>query len=798
MSKKGLVVLVLTLVLAAVFPVCAAASNDSLRAALLEALDRGALPAKLRGGTFAYPDPAIRRLAVRVLEVAGNPRDVANLARFVQDRDPSVQYEVMIAAARIGKPAANLIRGGLISNSPLVRDGAVWAAAQLGEELAAPLVEALGKEKAGPVLELGLANLWRLPAGSWETLAVQHAGDKDPLLRRAAAYSLARSGAAPVRPALRRLAADDEPVIRATAIRGLARGVLVDADRTVVRRALGDPDWRVRAAACGVLAVDRVALPSGARPALLDCVRSNRASLRVEAIRALGAHTEVPDEGELAAAVEGPEPWPASQGLAAMARRGMSGVVERIGSWLASKERWRRRAAAAAVPWVDGKPGKALEARVLAGDDGSVLSWLEASDSANRLPEPRQLRSLLVRKDPAVRSQALDLLARQKAAPSPAALLRLAKSWAGDTVGDARVTAYRLALEGSPTEGRQEVLSTALKDPDWAVQAQLVWAARRLGLQATLAPREARHNARWYADLVEWMKEPHWIDLVTVRGTLRLKLDTRHAPITAREVWNLAGEGFYDGLTFHRVVPNFVIQGGDPRGDGWGGPGFVLADEVSLMPFDSWRAGIATSGPDTGGCQIFVTLMPADHLTGHYTNFAELVRGRHVAERIQVGDVIRKVETASGTEPPPPVPYLVGRLRWKELEAVPGWKESYESYRPQPEAIEQLRTATGSYRIITVLGSWCSDSEREVPRLKKVLDAVGGDRFALDLIGVDRTLVVERGLLPEGVVPGRKVERVPTIVVLDADGQELGRVVETAEMPLEQLLVDFLAPVEGW
>ncbi|NOZ94463.1 MAG: hypothetical protein GXP47_06970 [Acidobacteria bacterium] len=797
MSKNGLVVFVLTLVLAAVSPVCAAASNDSLRAALLEALDTGALPAKLRGGTFAYPDPGIRRLAIRVLEVAGNPRDVANLARFVQDRDPSVQYEVMIAAARIGKPAANLIRGGLASSSPLVRDGAVWAAAQLGEELGGPLVEALRKEKAGPVLEVGLANLWRLPAGSWESLAVQHAGDKDPLLRRAAAYSLARSGAAPVRP-LRRLAADAEPVIRATALRGLVRGVLVDADRAVVLRALGDPDWRVRAAACGVLAADRRAVPPQRRAALVDCVRSSWPALRVEAIRALGAHAEVPDEGELAAAVEGPEPWPASQALAAMARRGMSGVVERIGTWLASKDRWRRRAAAAAVPWVDGKPGNALEARVLAGDDGTILAWLEASDSASRLPAPQQLRSLLVRKDPAVRAQALDLLARREAVPSPAALLKLAKSWAGDTLPDARATAFKLALEGSPAEGRQEVLSTALKDPDWAVQAQLVWAARRLGLEAVLPPREARHNARWYTDLAEWMKEPHWIDLVTVRGTLRLKLDTRHAPITAREVWNLAREGFYDGLTFHRVVPNFVIQGGDPRGDGWGGPGFGLADEVSLMPFDSWRAGIATSGPDTGGCQVFVTLMPADHLTGHYTNFAELVRGHNVAERIQVGDVIRKVETASGSEPPPPVPYLVGKLSWKDLETVPGWKESYESYTPDPGAIKELRAATGSYRIVTVLGSWCSDSEREVPRLRKILDTVGGDHFKLDLVGVDHTLVVDRGLIHEGLLPNRKAERVPTIVVLDADGQELGRVVETAEMPLEKLIVEFLAPVEGW
>jgi cyclophilin family peptidyl-prolyl cis-trans isomerase len=109
-------------------------------------------------------------------------------------------------------------------------------------------------------------------------------------------------------------------------------------------------------------------------------------------------------------------------------------------------------------------------------------------------------------------------------------------------------------------------------------------------------------------------------------------------------------DGFYDGLDFHRVVPNFVVQGGDPRGDGWGGPGFALPDEPSLAPFDSWRVGIATSGPNTGGSQLFVTLLPADRLTGHYTNFGEVVSGREVLTELRVGDRIRTIRTVTGGE----------------------------------------------------------------------------------------------------------------------------------------------------
>ncbi len=150
------------------------------------------------------------------------------------------------------------------------------------------------------------------------------------------------------------------------------------------------------------------------------------------------------------------------------------------------------------------------------------------------------------------------------------------------------------------------------------------------------------------------MAEPRELEIVTDRGSIRVRLDLETAPITTREISELAVDGFYDGLTFHRVVPNFVVQGGDPRGDGWGGPGFVLPDEPSLRPFDSWRVGIATSGPETGSCQFFFTLLPADHLTGHYTNFGEVIAGREVLTSIQVGDRIRSIRAVSAAPPPTP------------------------------------------------------------------------------------------------------------------------------------------------
>ena len=90
----------------------------------------------------------------------------------------------------------------------------------------------------------------------------------------------------------------------------------------------------------------------------------------------------------------------------------------------------------------------------------------------------------------------------------------------------------------------------------------------------------------------------------------------------------------------HRVVSDFVIQGGDPRGDGWGGPGYALRDEINTVRFDRGAVGMPKSGRDTGGCQIFVTHVPTPHLDGNYTVFGKVISGMDVVDRIEVGDAI--------------------------------------------------------------------------------------------------------------------------------------------------------------
>jgi cyclophilin family peptidyl-prolyl cis-trans isomerase/HEAT repeat protein len=135
-------------------------------------------------------------------------------------------------------------------------------------------------------------------------------------------------------------------------------------------------------------------------------------------------------------------------------------------------------------------------------------------------------------------------------------------------------------------------------------------------------------------------RQVRWV-LATDRGRIEIALDPATAPWAVAAIVRLTERGFYDGLVFHRVVPGFVIQGGDPDGTGWGGPGFVLPGEASARRFERGTVGIADAGPDTGGSQFFITHARTPHLEGRYTAIGEVVRGMAVVDRIQVGDRIR-------------------------------------------------------------------------------------------------------------------------------------------------------------
>ncbi|MBI4546560.1 MAG: peptidylprolyl isomerase [Ignavibacteriae bacterium] len=141
------------------------------------------------------------------------------------------------------------------------------------------------------------------------------------------------------------------------------------------------------------------------------------------------------------------------------------------------------------------------------------------------------------------------------------------------------------------------------------------------------------------------LPNPLQVRMETIRGDIVLELYKDVAPFTVMSFLKLTTQrGFFRGLTFHRVVPNFVIQGGDPRGDGWGGPGYSIRSEFSPFTYQTGTLGMASAGKDTEGSQFFITQSPQPHLDGRYTIFGKVISGMDVVNRIQVDDHIFDVK----------------------------------------------------------------------------------------------------------------------------------------------------------
>jgi peptidyl-prolyl cis-trans isomerase B (cyclophilin B) len=143
-------------------------------------------------------------------------------------------------------------------------------------------------------------------------------------------------------------------------------------------------------------------------------------------------------------------------------------------------------------------------------------------------------------------------------------------------------------------------------------------------------------------------QETYRVTIKTSKGNIELELYPAYAPRTVNNFVFLSQEGFYDGVLFHRVISDFVIQGGDPTGTGRGGPGYRFEDELEGNPLKHERGVIsmANAGPNTNGSQFFITHSPQPHLDGKHTVFGKVVNGLEVLDAIQEGDAMIRVLVA--------------------------------------------------------------------------------------------------------------------------------------------------------
>ncbi|HEX8823636.1 MAG TPA: peptidylprolyl isomerase [Archangium sp.] len=267
---------------------------------------------------------------------------------------------------------------------------------------------------------------------------------------------------------------------------------------------------------------------------------------------------------------------------------------------------------------------------------------LAALDAVSARPVPEAagpVRALLDDKDAVVAASAASAAGKLKDTEALPRVRALAERVPGEPDLAEPVAGGLVALAGKEAE---PVLRTWLQHPHANVRR--VAAGSLAGL--TGQPMRAPH-VELPADARRPEPAPAGTTLTfrTSKGDFTVALDAE-APLTSGNLVALARQGYFRGITFHRVVPDFVAQGGDPRGDGEGGPGYSIRCEMTRRPYARGVLGMALSGKDTGGSQFFFTYSPQPHLDGRYTAFGEVTRGMEVVDRLLEGDTIQEVEVS--------------------------------------------------------------------------------------------------------------------------------------------------------
>jgi cyclophilin family peptidyl-prolyl cis-trans isomerase len=315
---------------------------------------------------------------------------------------------------------------------------------------------------------------------------------------------------------------------------------------------------------------------------------------------------------------------------------------------------WSVRAAlATALSTLPDRRGEARLLEMLKDEDQRVIPAVLNALVAMAVPSAEAtLLSRLDAEDVVVRQTAAAGLARLKSAKAVPALVLAYDRADKDPTYVARAAILTAVLELDRPRGRP-LVDRALQDRDWAMRVRAATLLRTIEPGADPAGQIRPAPAVPVAELndLERMVNPAvspvaYID--TTRGLIQIELAVLDAPRTVANFVSLARRNFLGATPIHRVVPNFVMQDGDPRGDGEGGPGYTIRDELNQLPYLRGTVGMALDWEDTGGSQFFITHAPQPHLDARYTVFGRVVQGMDVVDRLQQWDEVRSVRIWDG------------------------------------------------------------------------------------------------------------------------------------------------------
>jgi len=622
-----------------------------------------------------HPEPGIRRRAALAAGRIGDSALVPSLLDLMNDQEPEVRQMAAFALGLLGDTAAvERLIAALADSHPIVRGRAAEALGRIGDRRAAPdvarfvtkttprvdgTVAVRGDDPGNlddPWMELRLGVLALAPLGDETAAVAALLPEGRPRFDWWAATWVAMRMKSPsLRPVLTAAARSTDAHSRALAARGL--GALEDASSfdTLAILARDKNELVAFEALRGLAGLKDARAGSVAAPLL----SSPSDVVRRQALLLLAA---VPAESRLRAGivplVGDRSPWIRAAALAALASADERNFALVLSGMDPDPVWWVRASLATALGGLGDEMSVGILHGMLQDEDDRVLpAVLGALRQARGSDALDTLRRHLDHPDPGVRAAAAENVVALDAGGLQAELLACWRRGLGDGELEPRLSAVS-ALEAQGGEAGQAALSEiATTDPSRAVRTRAAEALVALGVTSPPDPGPERVE-RAALDYRSAMA-PHYplpgASLYTPRAFLRTRhgdieihLDVVEAPLTSASFVRLAQRGFYDGLAFHRVVPGFVVQGGDPRGDGFGGPGYAVRTEVTRRSFARGSVGIADAGPDTGGSQFFITLEHQPHLDGRYTRFGTVVSGLEVLDRLRPGDVIERIEVWTG------------------------------------------------------------------------------------------------------------------------------------------------------
>jgi cyclophilin family peptidyl-prolyl cis-trans isomerase len=624
----------------------------------------------------ADESPRVRRRAVLALGRVGLPEGVAAVRAALADADVEVRQAAAFAlgraadassadalAAIVSAEGPPMLRGraaealGLIADrlgrdfdpstaaravGALVGATAAAAAAVSPDEIQSPLAP------EAEAFRLGISALVRLKAYDEVARAVLDDQGQPRIRWWPAAYALQRLEDPRAVPALLTLLQGEGAYAAAFAARGL--GAMKDPRAVEPLIAAATKEARPAVRFRAVEALGRLGDARAGAPLLALLRQTLDDATRLEVVTALGrlrvagAYDSVLDLLS--------DPWPpmriaSARALAAIDAEAFVTVL----SGLDIDPDWTVRAGLAET--LATLESSAMHARLLSSlqdpDQRALPTVLRALVRGKAPGVDRVLLDRLRSEDVVVRATAARLLGDLKPAGAAAALAAAYDAAGADPVSDVREATLGALVDLRAPEAR-DLAIRALSDRDWSTRVDA--AARLKTLEASSAAQPERPapttlDAPVYEALAAPTVSPR-VFIDTSRGTIEIELSVLDAPVTSHNFLTLARKGYFNGLRFHRVLGDFVAQGGDPRGDGTGGPGYSIRDELNDQPYLRGTVGMALSGPDSGGSQFFITRSPQPHLDAKYTVFGRVVSGIEAVDRLRQWDVIERVRTWDG------------------------------------------------------------------------------------------------------------------------------------------------------